>query len=226
MRHIASILLFFIINFAGGVMNTGKLHWLGHSAFRIEDNGLQIYIDPFRLSSDKIKADIIFITHGHFDHFSNDDITRIRKETTIFVAPADAAAKLGKGTVAVVPGKSYSVSGLKFRTVPAYNIGKRFHPKENNWVGYIITLSDGMTVYHAGDTDAIPEMKNISTDVALLPCDGKYTMNVRQAAEIANEFHPKVLIPMHWADSAQAVSGARELKELFKGEVEIKKEER
>ncbi len=143
------------------------------------------------------KADIIFITHAHFDHFSAEDIARIKKDGTIIVATKDVTSKIGKGTVTVVPGKNYTVGKLKVMTVPAYNPDKKFHPKGNNWVGYIITLSNGQKIYHAGDTDFIPEMQKIITDIALLPCGGTYTMTARQAAEAANFFKPKVLIPMH-----------------------------
>lgn len=211
---------------SGGSMETKHIHWLGHSAFRIEDSTIQIYVDPFKLSVDAPKADIIFITHAHYDHFSMEDIVKIKKDSTIIVAPKDVASKIGAGTVTVVPGQNYSIGNLKVRTVPAYNLDKKFHPKVNNWVGYIITLSNGQKIYHAGDTDFISEMKTIVTDIALLPCGGTYTMTAKQAAEAANIFKPKILVPMHWGEVVGSKTDAEEVKKLFKGETVIKTPER
>jgi L-ascorbate metabolism protein UlaG (beta-lactamase superfamily) len=207
-------------------METIHIHWLGHSAFRIEDGSTQIYIDPFKLPANLPKADIIFITHAHYDHFSVEDIAKIKKDGTIIVAPKDVASKIGKGTVTVVPGQNYTVGSLKVMTLLAYNLGKKFHPKGNNWVGYIITLSNGQKIYHAGDTDFIPEMRKVITDIALLPCGGTYTMTAQQAAEAANIFKPKVLIPMHWGEVVGSKADAEEVKKLFKGETVILKPER
>ncbi len=207
-------------------METKHIHWLGHSAFRIEDNSTQIYIDPFKLPANLPKADIIFVTHAHYDHFSLEDIVRIKKDSTIIVATKDVTSKIGKGTVTVFSGQNYSVGILKVMTVSAYNLDKKFHPKGNNWVGYIITLSNGQKIYHAGDTDFIPEMRKVITDIALLPCGGTYTMTAQQAAEAANTFMPKVLIPMHWGEVVGSKADAEEVKKLFKGETVILKPER
>ncbi len=220
---LVQLMLLFIY---GGHMDTKNIHWLGHSSFRIDDGNVHIYIDPFRLTSNEPKADIIFITHGHFDHYSADDIARIRKEGTVFVAPKDVAAKIGKNAIEVVPGQNYTVGQLKVSTVPAYNIGKKFHPRENNWVGYIITLTNGLKIYHAGDTDFIPEMKTVSADIAMLPCDGTYTMNLNQMSEAANYMKPKLLLPMHSKNDKLSDSEVGELKKLYKGEMEIKRIEK
>jgi L-ascorbate metabolism protein UlaG (beta-lactamase superfamily) len=201
-------------------METKHIHWLGHSAFRIEDGRTQIYIDPFKLPANLPKAD------AHYDHFSAEDIAKIKKDSTIIVATKDVTSKIGKGTLTVVPGQNYTVGNLKVLTVPAYNPEKKFHPKGNNWVGYIITLSNGQKIYHAGDTDSIPEMQKIITDIALLPCGGTYTMTAQQAAEAANVFKPKVLIPMHWGEVVGSKADAEEVKKLFKGETVILKPER
>jgi L-ascorbate metabolism protein UlaG (beta-lactamase superfamily) len=136
---IARSAVLFIIFFFGGHMDTKNIHWLGHSAFRIEDGALQIYIDPYQLSARPLKADVIFITHGHYDHFSPEDIAKIKKEGTTIFAPKDVAYQIGETTISVIPGQTYNVGDLKIRTVPAYNLDKKFHPKSNNWVGYIIT---------------------------------------------------------------------------------------
>ncbi len=223
---IMNFFLFFILYFFGGHMETSNIHWFGNAAFRIEDDSTQIYIDPYRLPANLPKADIIFVTHSHFDHFSMDDIAGIKKESTIIVSTKDVTSKIGKGTVTVVPGQNYTVGRLKVVTMPAYNLNKKFHPKGNNWVGYIITLSSGKKIYHAGDTDHIPEMQKVVTDIAMLPCDGIYTMTPREAAEAANIFKPKVLIPMHCGDADKSKANAEEVKRLFKGETVIKIQER
>lgn len=207
-------------------MDTHHIHWYGQSAFRIEDGALQIYIDPFKLPAQTPKADVIFITHAHYDHFSPEDIKKIKKEGTTIVAPQDVASQIGGTTIAVVPGQTYNVGDLKISTVPAYNLNKKFHLKSSNWVGYIITLSTGQKIYHAGDTDFMPEMRTIVTDIALLPCGGTYTMTAKEAAEAANEFKPKVLVPMHWGSIVGSKTDAEEVKKLYKGETIIKTIER
>ena len=208
-------------------MNIENIHWYGQAAFRIEDGQKQIYIDPWRLPNGKLpKADVIFVTHAHFDHLSQDDINQIKKEGTIVVAPKGVAAEL-KGTVkTIAPNQSFEVGGIKVTTVPAYNLKKNFHPKANNWVGYILTLSSGETIYHAGDTDFIPEMKSLKVDVAMLPCGGTYTMDAKEAAKAANTFKPKIAIPMHYRDVVGTDQDADAFKKEFQGETVIKKRER
>ncbi|MFH0988784.1 MAG: MBL fold metallo-hydrolase [bacterium] len=208
-------------------MNHQHIHWLGHSTFRIEDGATQIYIDPYKVPAAMPAADFIFITHAHYDHFSMVDIAKIRKDSTVFVAPKDVAYQIkANAVIGVVPGEMHSIAELKVKTVPAYNIGKQFHPKQSHWVGYIIALSTEQKIYHAGDTDAIPEMKTIVTDFALLPIGGKYTMMAREAAEIANHFKPAALIPMHWGDVIGTQQDAEEVKKLFHGTTIIKTSER
>ncbi|MGA9364774.1 MAG: MBL fold metallo-hydrolase [Bacteroidota bacterium] len=208
-------------------MNIQNIHWYGQAAFRIEDGQMQIYIDPWRLPNGKLpKADVIFITHAHFDHLSQDDINQITKEGTIIVAPKGVAAELKGSVKTVAPNQSFEVGGIKVMTVPAYNLKKTFHPKANNWVGYILTLSSGETIYHAGDTDFIPEMKSLKVDLAMLPCGGTYTMDAKEAAEAANTFKPKIAIPMHYHDVVGTDRDADTFKKEFRGETVIKKRER
>jgi len=207
-------------------MNTKHIHWLGHATFRIEDGATQIYIDPWKLPAKSPKADVILITHAHYDHFSPEDITKIRTDKTVFLAPKDVAYELDGTVISVVPGQSYSIGDLKVRAFPAYNIGKKFHPKENHWVGYLLTLTNGQKIYHSGDTDFIPEMKGVVADIALLPCGGTYTMTAREAAEAANTFKPSVLIPMHWGDIVGTEKDSEELRKLFKGQTLILRPER
>jgi L-ascorbate metabolism protein UlaG (beta-lactamase superfamily) len=207
-------------------MNHQHIHWLGHASFRIEDGATQMYIDPWKLSSNAPKADIIFITHAHYDHFSPEDLAKIRKEKTVFLAPREVAHQLKGTVIAVSPGEIYNIGEVKAKTLPAYNIGKQFHPKQNNWVGYIISLSTGQKIYHSGDSDFTPEMRGVVTDFALLPVGGTYTMTAKEAAGAANTFKPQAVIPMHWGDIVGGEGDAQELKRLFSGETIILSPER
>jgi L-ascorbate metabolism protein UlaG (beta-lactamase superfamily) len=163
------------------------------------------YFDPYRIERDLRDADFIFVSHDHRDHLSPEDIRKLIKEDTILVAPESSAALLaneGFGNVtAVLPLKSYEIGGVSFATVPMYNIGKKFHEKGKNWVGYVVRI-DSADYYFAGDTDAIPEMENIKADVAFLPVGGTYTMNASEAARAANTIKPAVAVPMHYGDVA------------------------
>lgn len=180
---------------------TAGIHWLGHDCFRIEWEGVTIYIDPYRIK-DGPPADLILITHDHFDHCSPEDIARIQKADTTFVTVASAAANL-KGQVEIVkPGDDITLKGVHIHAVPSYNTnkfrspGNPFHPKEKGYVGFVLTLGE-RRIYHTGDSDHIPEMAGIKTDVALLPVSGIYVMTAEEAAEAAKTIQPKVAIPMH-----------------------------
>ena len=186
-----------------------NINWFGHASFSFADeNGNRIYyVDPFDLKPQSLeKADLIFITHAHPDHFSQTDIQKIIKEATIIIAPPDILEKIDISEdrkLLVEPNAEYEVKEFKFQTVPAYNNHPEklaFHPKENNWVGYIFVLN-GKQVYHAGDTDFIPEMKGL-TDmhlyIAMLPIGGHYTMDEKEAAAAANTIKAEFTIPMHY----------------------------
>jgi L-ascorbate metabolism protein UlaG (beta-lactamase superfamily) len=210
----------------GGAMEHRHIHWLGHASFRIEDGGKQIYIDPWKIANDSPKADMVFLTHAHYDHYSPQDIDNIKKANTVFVATKDVAKLLQGKVITVVPGESYEVEGLRVETVAAYNLGKQFHPKQNGWVGYCITLTSGQRIYHAGDTDSTPEMRKVVCDIAFLPCGGKYTMNAKEAAAAANIFKPKAVIPIHWGDIVGTKGDVEEFQSMFKGETIVKTPER
>ncbi len=165
-------------------------------------NGKVIWIDPFQLAgADLPKADVLFITHAHGDHLSGGDIDKIMKPETIVVGPPDCLAQItapDAQKIAMAPGDSRTVEGIGVEAVPAYNIDKPYHPRSNNWVGFILDLG-GRRVYHAGDTDRIPEMKDIRADVALLPVGGTYTMDAEEAAAAANEdIKPALAVPIHY----------------------------
>jgi L-ascorbate metabolism protein UlaG (beta-lactamase superfamily) len=196
---------------------TKGIRWLGQSAILLED-GKNIYIDPFDLGEGLPPADIILITHDHFDHLSPADIAKIIKPTTVVVTVPAALARLPKeGVVRTVkPGDTLTVEGVLIEAVPAYNIGKQFHPKEKGYVGFIIH-SGARSIYHAGDTDLIPEMKDFKVDVALLPVGGTYTMTASEAAKAANIIKPKVAIPMHYG----SVVGSPGDAQTFKAEAKV-----
>ena len=175
---------------------------LCHSSIKI-NKGKTIYFDPFKIDKNCNDADIIFITHDHYDHYSESDIDKVIKDDTVIVAPEELLTKLLKKgykkdyIVTVEPEETYMVEGVRFETVPAYNINKQFHPKENGWVGYIIEL-DGIRYYIAGDTDITEENKKIKCDVAFVPVGGTYTMDFKEAAYLINEIKPKIAVPIHY----------------------------
>ena len=208
-------------------MTVDHIHWLGHATFRIDDGAAVLYVDPWKLPAGAPKADVILITHAHYDHYSPEDIAKIEKPTTVFVAPADVASKLtGTHVVTAIPGGSYQAGPVKVEAVAAYNINKDFHPKANGWVGYIVTLSTGQRVYHTGDSDVTPEMKAVRADVALMPCGGTYTMTAAEVADAANACRPGILIPMHWGDIVGSRGDADAVAKAFTGKTVIRPVER
>lgn len=195
-----------------------NIQWLGHASFKIKANKV-IYIDPWKLNSNE-PADIVLITHGHYDHCSAQDIKKVQKENTVIVAPGDCTSSLSGNIKSIQPGQSLNLEGVTIEAVAAYNLGKPFHSKSNNWLGFIITL-DNTKIYHAGDTDLVPEMDKIKADFVLLPIGGTYTMNAREAAQCANKIKPKVAIPMHYGSIVGDSSDAQEFKKLCDVEVQI-----
>ncbi|MEW6349166.1 MAG: MBL fold metallo-hydrolase [Thermodesulfobacteriota bacterium] len=181
-----------------------RIRWLGHATFRIEGSSATVYIDPWKLTR-PVPADVVCITHSHYDHLSEDDVKKIRKPSTVIIGPADCKAGFGAAFKEISPGKSISVGPVTVEAVPAYNTDKSFHAKSSNWVGYILTI-DGVRIYHCGDTDEIPEMAHVNTDVALIPVGGTYTMTVDQAATACEKINPKIAIPMHCGDIVGSLS--------------------
>ena len=175
---------------------------LYHSSIKISKNKV-IYIDPFKIDKNYNDADIVFITHDHFDHYSEEDIDKVINENTTIIIPEELLTKLlRKGInknaiITVEPNKEYVVQGIKFKTIPAYNTNKTFHPKENDWVGYIITINN-IRYYIAGDTDITEENKKVKCDVAFVPVGGTYTMDFKEAAQLINEIQPKIAVPIHY----------------------------
>lgn len=175
---------------------------LYHSSIRINKDKI-IYIDPFKIDKNYNDADIVFITHDHYDHYSEEDIDKVINKNTTIIIPEELLTKLlRKGInknaiITVEPNVKYMVQGIKFETIPAYNTNKSFHPKENDWVGYIITLND-IRYYVAGDTDITEENRKVKYDVAFVPVGGTYTMDFKEAAQLINEIQPKIAVPIHY----------------------------
>ncbi|MDE1870873.1 MAG: MBL fold metallo-hydrolase [Candidatus Micrarchaeota archaeon] len=180
-----------------------SIFWIGHAAFYIKAKGTTIFIDPFKVGDGiKEKADIMLITHPHFDHNSKADIDRVRKDSTRIIAPKNCLdGKEYRHLEVSMPGFRTKINDVEIEAVSAYNKSEerqKFHPKSENWVGYVISI-DGTRIYHAGDTDLIPEMENIrDIDVALLPMGGTYTMAEEDAINAAKKIGPKTVIPMHY----------------------------
>ncbi len=203
-------------------MDVNKIYWLGHDSFRLDEDGIQIYFDPWKLPAKVPAADYIFISHSHYDHFSKDDIAKLKKVTTKIICPADVAQQLAGNIIAMTPNQKLELDQFSITALPAYNIGKKFHPRENNWLGFVIEFPDGTSLYFAGDTDFIPEMKTLTVDIALLPVSGTYVMTADEAALAANTFRPKIVIPKHFGDIVGSVSDAEIFRKKFSGKTIIK----
>ncbi len=179
-----------------------NLEVITHSAIKIKGDYV-IYIDPYNIDKEYHDADYIFCTHSHYDHFSKQDILKVKKDGTYYVVTQDLLNDVKdlaldeNHIVVVVPNEEYTVNGLGFKTLRAYNKNKEFHKKENNWVGYIINVNSCI-YYIAGDTDFLDELRNVKCDIALLPVGGYYTMNAKEAALLANSIMPKYAIPTHY----------------------------
>lgn len=192
--------------------------WLGHDSFRI-DASTCIYIDPYQLDGGK-PADLILVTHEHFDHCSPEDVARIQQPGTIIVTEKDSAEKLSGDVRVMTPGESLVLDGLTVEAVPAYNTNKDFHPKANGWLGFIIDIDD-VRIYHAGDSDYIPEMEDLDVDIALLPVSGTYVMNPDEAVQAALAIKPKLAIPMHYGAIVGDQSDAAHFRDKLAGKIDV-----
>jgi L-ascorbate metabolism protein UlaG (beta-lactamase superfamily) len=213
---------------AGGSLK--GIEWLGHAGFRLKTRAGIVYIDPYRVETGP-PADLILITHDHFDHFSRDDVVRLAGRRTTAIGPATVTEQLKGRTISLAPGERVEVDELEIEALPAYNTNKRdssgkpFHAREAGWLGFV--LRDGARrIYHSGDTDVIPEMDQaVGVDVALLPVSGTYVMSPAEAAEAARRIEPSVAVPMHWGtvigSESDAIQFANEARAKTETEVVI-----
>ncbi len=219
------------------------IHWLGHDSFKIIAGEKIIYTDPFKIKK-RDTADIIFITHEHYDHCSPEDVKKVQGNDTVIVATHDCAMKLSGDVRTVKPGDKFTVKGIDIEAVPSYNTNKQFHPREKGWVGYIFTLGksatdkipdrvkedtsltgvtlEGQRIYIAGDTDYIPEMKAFKADIALLPVSGTVVMTAEEAVKAALDIKPDIAIPMHYNSIVGTEDDAKKFAQGLKGKIEVK----
>ena len=198
---------------------------LCHSCIRF-NKGAVIYFDPFKIEKNYNDADVIFITHDHYDHYSEEDIDKVVKKESIIVAPEDLLTKLLKkgfkkeNIIMVTPNKEYTVKGIKFKTIPAYNVNKQFHPRANEWIGYELNI-EGVIYYIAGDTDITEENQKVKCDVAFVPVGGTFTMDYREAAELINKIKPKIAVPTHYGSIVGDKSDGVNFSKLVSPEIKV-----
>ena len=196
---------------------------LTHSSIKISKE-ITIYLDPFHVKEEKKDADIICITHDHFDHYSPEDIAKVKNASTVLVCPKSMEASLSNSGIdpefieLVEAGDTLEINHVKIEVIAAYNVGKKFHPKENGWVGYVLTI-DGTSYYVAGDTDINEDVEKVSCDLALLPVGGTYTMTAEEAAKLAITLSPKLAVPMHYGDIVGELADAERFIKLLEGKV-------
>ena len=201
-----------------------KIKWLGHNSFSLTGN-IKIVTDPYKITTQE-KADIILISHNHFDHLSVDDLKKVSTDNTTIVSAKECLDMLTgfsfKEKIGINPGEEKTVKGIKIRAIRAYNLDKinpetkkPFHPKEDNKIGFLISLN-GITIYHTGDTDLIPDMSDLKPDIALIPVSGTYVMTSQEAAKAVEIIKPKIVIPMHYGTIVGSEKDAHDFKQLIK----------
>ena len=202
-----------------------RLEYINHDCFRIEGRGVVVYIDPYKVDRERKDGDVVVCTHDHFDHCSPEDIKKVAKEGAVVVASVnckDRVEELDYEKVFMEPGDKREVKGVLIEAVPAYNVDKHYHPKNYKGIGVVVEI-EGVRIYHAGDTDFIPEMKELKNiDIALLPVSGVYVMNAQQAVEAAKAIMPKIAIPMHYGVIVGSRSDAERFKEALEGVCEVR----
>ena len=201
-----------------------KIKWLGHDSFSLTGN-IKIITDPYKVATQE-KADLILISHNHFDHLSVDDLKKVSTDNTTVVSAQECLDMLTgfsfKEKIGILPGEEKTVRGIKIKAIRAYNLDKinpetkkPFHPKEDDKIGFLISLN-GITIYHTGDTDLTPEMSDLRPDIALVPVSGTYVMTPREAAKAVEKIKPKIVIPMHYGTIVGSEKDAHDFKQLVK----------
>ena len=195
-----------------------KIKWLGHAGFRI-DAVKTVYIDPFQITPGP-KADLVLISHSHYDHCSPEDLEKIVGAETSIVTEKSSAAQLSGNVQVMAPGEHLDLEGIGIETVAAYNTDKHFHPKSNGWLGFVLTV-EGVRIYHTGDSDFIPEMESVQADIALLPVSGTYVMDPQQAVKAALAINPTYVIPMHYGEIVGDETQAAEFKAALESTINV-----
>jgi len=189
------------------------IQWLGHASFRISHNDTIIYIDPWKLDISPHDATFVLVSHTHYDHYSSSDITRVSGPQTRLIATADVIEKEGTGQT-VEPGRAIEIGQVRVTATPAYNPDKQYHPRANNWVGFIVEIGS-KRIYYAGDTDIITEMRELTEiDLALLPVGGTYTMDADEAVQAVSQIKPQQAIPYHWGDIVGSLDDAKKFAKI------------
>ncbi len=199
-----------------------KIEWLGHDAFRLTGERV-VYIDPWQIQNAPHDADVVLITHDHYDHFVVEDIDKVRNDKTVVVGPEQIRGKLQGNVMLVKRGDVTTVNGVPIQVTPAYNMRadrQNFHPNQYGGVGYVVTLN-GKRIYHTGDTDAIPEMRDIRADIMLVPVSGTYVCTCDEAVEAVKIVKPALAIPMHWGSIVGSWEDANNFKQRADVPVEI-----
>ena len=193
-------------------MNTDNITVNIHSSIRIELNKV-LYFDPFKITDEVHDADIIFITHNHYDHLDIESINKVKKEDTIIIAPKSIEndITIGSHNIYLNPFDEINIESINIKTIPAYNIGKPYHQKEFNWLGYLITYNN-ITYYIAGDTDITEDNQKVKCNIAFIPIGGKFTMDVNEATELILKIKPQVVIPIHYGSIVGSIEDAKILK--------------
>ncbi len=199
-----------------------EIEWLGHAAFLISNDKVSLMIDPYQIPGTE-RVDLIIATHEHYDHCSPEDVERLLKKnpSATIITTESCAKKIDCNKIKTLKaGKTASVKGVKIHAVEAYNLDKEFHPRGLG-IGVVIEI-DGKRIYHAGDTDHIPEMAELGKiDVALLPVSGTYVMTAEEAVKAANKIKPRLAIPMHYGSIVGDKEDAERFDELYRGKSEI-----
>jgi len=209
-------------------LNTDNITINTQSSIKI-DGSKKIYVDPYKRKKASHDADIIFITHAHYDHYDEPALRNAAREDSIIVCPASMLADVKRMNISagkvigMSAGETEEVSpAIKAEAVPAYNLNKNFHPKANSWLGYIITM-DGIRYYAAGDTDALPELENVDCDIAFVPVGGTYTMTASEAASLVNKIHPEIAVPIHYGTIVGRAADADTFRNALDKDIQVVK---